>query len=328
MKKFDVISFGSAILDVFVKSPEAKLVKSKAADAEKDLVFPYGAKCEVEKLVIASGGGGTNAAVGFARLGLNSAVVARCGWDFAGKIVREEIKKEGVDDSLFVQLEGEETDYSTILIGPDGGRTILVYRGGTKLDQAVISFEKLIASWFYCASLEGNLDLLAKLAEHAKKNKIKIASNPGRREIAQKEKLLKVAQNLDVLIINRREAAQLLGLKISDEKIFEKSCLVLPVMVVVTDGAKGVHVCVPKQRPLFIEGLKVETADSTGAGDGFASGLVAGLAKGWPLKKALKLGVANGASAVTKIGSKPGLIYEKEIDLWLEKINDLQGKKS
>ena len=59
--------------------------------------------------------------------------------------------------------------------------------------------------------------------------------------------------------------------------------------------------------------------DQTGAGDGFMSGFVGGLAKGYPLEKALDLGIANGASVVTKIGAKEGLIKEKELDFWLKK---------
>lgn len=318
--KYDTISFGSATLDVFVKSPELKLLKTSRVYTGEALIAPYRAKCEVEKLVITSGGGGTNTAVGFARLGLKAAVVARCGWDFAGKIVRAEIKKEGVHDALLAQIEGEETDYSTILIGPDGGRTILVYRGGTKLDRAVIDFKKLNAFWFYVSSLEGNLALLSSLVTHAKKNHIKLAVNPGRRELEQAKKLLELAKKFDLMIVNREEAAKLLKTNIANKKIFPQLASLLPqTVVVVTEGVKGARVSLPGQGWLMIEGMKVKMADSTGAGDGFSCGLVAGLAKGWELKKALKLGVSNGAAAVTRIGAKTGLIKEKEISLWLEK---------
>jgi ribokinase len=326
--KYDTISFGSAILDVFVQSPEVKVIESNKVYTGKALIAPYGAKCEVERLTICSGGGGTNTAVGFARLGLKAAVVGRCAWDLAGKIIRQEIKEEGVDDSLLIQLEREKTDYSTIIIGPDGGRTIFVYRGGTRLNQTIIDWSKLNAFWFYVSSLEGNLDLLAKLVVHAKKNHIKIAVNPGRKELVSKEKFLKMAQDFDVLIVNREEAARLLDLTMADEKVFDKVCLALPkVMVVVTDSFRGAKVCVPLKGKLITEGFKVKMADSTGAGDGFGCGLVAGLAKGWELEKALKLGVCNGAAAVTQVGAKAGLIKEKEIEVWLKKPLKMRWEK-
>lgn len=318
--KFDTISFGSAVLDAFVTSPDIKVVKSAEFFTNKAIAVPYGTKSEVERLVICSGGGGTNTAVGFSRLGLKAAVVARCGWDFAGKMVRQEIKKEGVHDQFLVQVEGEQTDYSTILVAPDGGRTILVYRGGTRLEKSMISLEELNAFWFYLSSLEGNLDLVEELTHLAKKNHTKIAVNPGKKELAQKKKLLKIAQDFDVLIVNREEAAQLLGLTIVDEKVFDKMCTALPqVLAVITDGKKGARLCVPGKGQLIIDGFKMKKVEATGAGDGFGAGLIAGLAKGWELEKALRLGVANGASAVTQFGAKAGLIKEKEVDFWLGK---------
>jgi ribokinase len=318
--KFDTLSFGSAVLDVFLTSPEIKVIRSNEFFTDKAIAVPYGTKSEVERLVICSGGGGTNTAVGFARLGLKAGVVARSGWDFAGKIIRQEIKKEGVDDRFLSQIEGEKSDYSTVLVAPDGNRTILVYRGGTRLEKTMINFQELNAFWFYLSSLEGNLDLVESLTQQAQKNHIKIAVNPGRKELEQKKRLLKIAQKFDVLIVNREEAAQLLGLTMVDEKVFDQICLAFPkVMVVVTEGEKGAYVCVPGKGKLIIDGFKMKMVEATGAGDGFGSGLIAGLVKGWPLEKALKLGVANGASAVTQFGAKAALIKEKEIDFWLSK---------
>lgn len=312
--RFDTISFGSAILDVFVCSPEAKLSEGE----EKRLSFPYGAKCEVKTLKITSGGGGTNTAVGFSRLGLKAAVVARCGWDLGGQLIRNELKKEKVSDVFFYQLEREATDYSTILIGPDGGRTILVYRGGTKLEKKMIDWPKLNSKWFYCSSLEGNLDLLGAIVNHARKKKIKIASNPGRREIAQGKKLLKIAKNLNVFLVNEKEANQFLKKSEPAKNSLKNLAEKLPqTMIVITQGARGAWVFSPPKDYFFIQGLKVKMADSTGAGDGFGAGLIAGLAKGWELKKALSLAVVNGAAAVTQVGSKTALLKESEIDKWL-----------
>lgn len=328
MKKYDIISFGSATLDVFLKSPDLKVVKDKGVFTGEALVVPYGIKSEVSDLVIGSGGGGTNTAVGFARLGLKTAAVARCGWDFAGKLVRQEIKKEKVSDELLIQLEGEKTDYATILIGPDGRRTIFIFRGGTKLERSVIDFKKLNSFWFYLASLEGNLDLLEQLVNLAVANHIQVAINPGKREIEQKEKLLPIAKKATVLIVNKEEAARLTNLSLAQNEVFARICFLLPkTKVVVTDGANGVSVCLPKKGRLIMESFKVKMVDQTGAGDGFGSGFVAGLAKGWELEKALKLGVANGASVVTKIGAKEGLIKEKEMDFWLEKSLEYHWEK-
>lgn len=308
MKKFEVIAFGSAILDVLLKSPDFQIAKTKKAFTQSSLMIPYGVKSEVSDLVFSSGGGGTNTAVGLARLGLKTALVARCGWDFAGKIIRQEIKKEKVFDEFLVQLEDEKTDYSTILIGPDGNRTILVWRGGTRLEDNIIDFKNLNSFWFYIASLEGNLDLLQRLVDLAQKNHTKVAVNPGKREIKEKEKLIKILKGVDVLLVNQEEA-KLLG----DLSSLTKTT------IAITAGERGVVLKVPGKGQLKMLGFKVKMVDQTGAGDGFGCGFVGGLAKGLTLEKALKLGVANGASVVTKIGAKEGLIKQSEIDYWLDK---------
>ena len=316
MKKFEVITFGSAILDVLLKSPDFQITKTKKAFTQSSLVIPYGVKLEVSDLVVSSGGGGTNTAVGLSRLGLKTALVARCGWDFAGKIIRQETKKEKVFDEFLVQLEDEKTDYSTVLIGSDGNRTILVWRGGTRLEDNIIDFKKLNSFWFYIASLEGNLDLLQCLVDFAQKNHTKVAVNPGKREIKEKEKLIKILKGVDVLLVNQEEA-KLLG----DLSSLSKTT------IAITTGERGVVLKVPEKGQLKMSGFKVKMVDQTGAGDGFGCGFVGGLAKGLTLEKALKLGVANGASVVTKIGAKEGLIRQTEVDYWLEKPLKCQWQK-
>ena len=283
------------------------------------IALPYGAKCEVSNLIMSSGGGGTNTAVGFSRLGLKTAVVARCGWDFAGKLIRKEMIKEGVDDSLLVQNENEDTDYSTILLSADGNSTVLVYRGETRLEPTEIPWPKLKAKWFYLASLEGNLELLSEIITFAKKQKIRVAINPGRREIEKKGELLQLIKEVDILIINQEEAAKLANLTNFELNLFKKTSLISQGGTVVTCGANGVMFFGQENKFLESEAFRVEMVDATGAGDAFGCGFVAGLVKWWEVKDCLKLGAANGASQVTEIGAKKGLLYEKNIHNWLNK---------
>lgn len=308
--KYDVISFGSATLDVFIQSPDLKVVKSPQSFTGEALIIPYGIKSEVSDLLIAGGGGGANVAVGLTRLELKAAIVARCGWDLPGKLVRQEIKKEKVSDELLIQLEGDKTDYSTILIGPDGNRTILVWRGSTRLEKSLINFKKLNSFWFYIASLEGNLKLLAELIAFAQTSHIQVILNPGKREIEQGQELLGLAQKADFLVVNKEEA----------DRLAKNGALLLPkTTVIVTAGEQGLTANIPGKGRLIMPGFKVKMTDQTGAGDGFSAGLVAGLAKGWDLEKSLRLGAANGASVVTKIGARTGLIRQGEVDFWLSK---------
>jgi len=317
--KYDVITFGSAILDVYVKSPDMKVIKSAKSLTGKYLAVPYGIKAEASHLVVTSGGGGTNTAVGLSRLGVKTALVARLGWDLAGKSIRTELKKEGVDDGLLCQYEGEATDWSVILLGPGGNRTVLVWRGQTRLERSLFDLKRLNSFWFYIASLEGNVALLRDLLVFAKENHIKVALNPGGKEIQAKEEWLDLAGEVAVFMVNKEEAALLAGLSLKEEEVLGYLAnKVKKGLLVVTDGSEGVWTAEAGENIKKHYSLAVTQVDQSGAGDAFGSGLVAGLIKGKKTEEAIRLGIANGAAAVTKIGAKQGLLTEEEAEIWAQ----------
>ncbi len=320
--KYDCIAFGSAILDVFNTSAELKINQDKQSPTGKSFSLPAGAKLKVNQLEIHSGGGGTNVAVGLSRLGVKSAVCARLGWDMAGKLIRQELKQEKVTDQLLVQFESDKTDWSTILIDEKGNSTILVWRGETKLEPSLLNASQLNSFWFYLASLEGNLDLVEFLLNLADQNHVRVVWNPGKREIEQKEQLLKLAAKVDTLIVNEEELLRLTKLSLPFNQAFDQLKRLLPkINLVVTRGSQGVRAKTAAGQDFNLTGLTVTQKDQTGAGDGFASGLTAGLIKQKNFDQALKIGLVNGAAVVTKIGAKPGLIYQRELDYWLSRLN-------
>jgi ribokinase len=70
---YDVITVGSATVDVFVKT-EAELIEITKKGSEEELIaYPTGSKILIQQLDFKIGGGGTNTAVAFARLGLKTA---------------------------------------------------------------------------------------------------------------------------------------------------------------------------------------------------------------------------------------------------------------
>jgi len=294
---FDIISVGSAVLDVFLKSSKFPLEKSMV-----------GLKIEPDEMLVSSGGGGINTAAGFSRLGLKAACVARFGDDLFGKFLLSDLEKESFDKRYLIKKKGDNTDYSTILVNPDGGRIILVYRGKTRIDKETFPWQALGETKnLYLASIEGNVDLLLEIIERAKEGGINIFLNPGSRELKEKEKLLSVFSKIKALILNKEEADSL-GL----EKRPEDG----PEILVITCGRQGAKIF-SKEGNLFAEAFLGPVVDETGAGDAFSSGFVSGMIKGFSLEKSLKLGMANGRSVVTKLGAKTGLLYEKEIEGWL-----------
>ena len=129
----------------------------------------------------------------------------------------------------------------------------------------------------------------------SQKNHTKIVLNPGRKELDTREYLLKQAERVDYLVLNREEAARLVDCTIVDETLFKKiDTLFEKTIVLVTEAEKGVNVIIPQKGHFFSESFKVEMIDATGAGDAFSAGFVGGLALNFDLQKAVKLGCANG----------------------------------
>ena len=67
---YDVITVGSATVDVFAKTHFSELIKIIDPKGETDLLaFPSGSKILIDDLEFTAGGGGTNTAVALSRLG-------------------------------------------------------------------------------------------------------------------------------------------------------------------------------------------------------------------------------------------------------------------
>jgi len=307
---FDIITVGSATLDIFLRSSEFK-IRGKG----KEKLVLEGGKLEVEKALVASGGGGTNTAAGFSRLGFKTACVARLGDDLAGKWLASELAKEKFTKKYLRRIKGEVTDSSTILLSPAGRRVILVSRGGTRVDKSIFPFGVLKRTrWLYIASLEGNIVLLKKVIKEALRFGVRIVLNPGSRELAQKKSLTKIFPKVEILILNQGEAVSfwgkdfLSGMANSGAKT-----------TVVTCGQAGAYLH-QDNKTIKSEIIKVNTVDTTGAGDAFSVGLVAGLMWGYSSQKALRLGMAESASVVNVMGAKTGLLNKGKL-MALIKIN-------
>ena len=312
---FDIITFGSATRDLFVKSKNFKALKDKKFITGKGLCFNLGSKIYLDEIFFATGGGGSNAAVTFTKQGFKVGYMGRIGNDPGGKAIIEELEKLKIKS--FVSIDKEyNTPYSIVLSVSARGRTILVYQGAShEMEKKDIPFSKLRARWFYIAGLSGkSAKTLVPIINFAKRNKIKVALNPGAAQLVLGLKGLKsVLSAVDVLVLNKEEGAELTGLSYNKEKeIFKKLDEYVRGIVIMTKGSKGVVVSDGKQ--LFSAGTfkEKEHIDRTGAGDAFGSGFVAGLIKTAKIEEAIRFGSANGTSIVEQFGAKNGILSKAD----------------
>lgn len=294
-----IVSIGAATIDFIVTSADFRVAGSS-------LVLPYSAKSEASTSSVTLGGGGTNSAVSFSRLGIKSICLAPYSPDSLGEFVRQTLKSEKVATRyLYPQ---PETDFSVILVAPDGGRTIVTARGFYSPTKSVIPWSKIkSASWFYITSLDGNISLLEKTIGFCRENNIKIALNPGRRELSQRQSLLPLLPYLDFLLVNRTESETLLNLPFNSPRFWPALKKLKTPLVAITNGRQGAHIITPDSY-LFSPILNTKPVDETGAGDAFGSAFVAALYYRQPLSVALSWAITNSASVVSHLGAKAGLL--------------------
>lgn len=324
---FDVVTVGSNTLDVFVTT-DTELVQVSIHDNEKKnspkkkrecLVYPLGEKILVKELSFEIGGGGTNTAVSFSRLGFKTGYLGKIGHDESGVQVFNLLHREKIE---FIGEFGGQTGYSVILDSKEtDDRTILAFKGCN--DDFKYSFKKIKrinTKWFYFSSMaHSSLKVLDELAQFASKKGIKIAFNPSSYLVVNGLKPLKnILQNTNVLILNKEEAELLSGEQNLNKVLsFLKSKV--KDYVVVTDGKNGCW-CFDGKEIIHAKPRKdVVAVETTGAGDAFASGFTAGLIRGKSVSDSVRMGMIQSESVIAHKGAK-NILLSKSV--MIKKLNN------
>lgn len=317
-KKYDIITIGSATRDVFMKSEQFKIIEDKSFSTGQGECFALGSKIEIENVVFTSGGGGTNTAVTFARQGLRTACVGAIGDDFNGRDITDELSREGVTADHFQINKDGHTAYSVILVHESGERTILSYKGeGQNFDVNKVPFDKFKTKWLFLDSLGGHYDLLEMAVNWAVRNKVKLATNPGGKELAHGlNKLRPLLKHFSIVIMNQEEASKLVGIDYEKESdIFIAMDDIIGGVFVMTKGPEGVVVSDSKN--IYRAGVPDSpVVERTGAGDAFSSGFVAEYIKSGDIKKAIQFATANASSVVAQYGAKAGILKRDDWGRW------------
>ena len=302
---FDIISIGSSLLDIFIKSNDLE------ADRDGDRqILTYGDKLELSDFHIMTGGGASNTAVSFARLGLHAAVISETGRDAFASLITDDFQKEGVATNLLIQEKLEKTGGSVVLVAKDSSRVAMVHRGAASmLDPFDIpAFWLTKSKWVHLSSIGGNQETLAKIFKILNNNQeTKMSWNPGKKELQLLvEEKFDVAQiPCEILFVNREEWAMV-------EPLHEEILLNFP-QVVITKGKEGGEVHLFGKKTFEYVGESDSFVDSTGAGDAFASAYVAAILDGFEVKEAIAWGVKNAGNVIAYFGGKLGLLRKSQI---------------
>lgn len=295
---FDIISFGSAVVDVFVDTD--------ISEKGKFMCYPVGEKILLKNLRFDIGGGGTNTSVAFSRFGLNAGFLGKIGDDSEGQTILEMLKKEKV--KFLGKIEKNKiTGYSIILDSKQDNRTILTYKGiNDTLSWKEIKPRKLKTKWLYLSSFVGkSFQTSIKIVEYLSSKGTKIAFNPSAYLIKRKN-LKPILKHTEILILNREEAIMLAKNKDYLKKLHSLG----PKIVVVTDKNKKIQ-AYDGYRNYSLIPNKIKVVERTGAGDAFASGFIAAQIIGKSIPESLKLGLKESEAVIKHFGAKNNLLRIK-----------------
>jgi len=306
---FDLISIGDATIDNFVQIHDAE-VKCNLDKTQCQLCVEYGDKISVDKLTHLVAGNAANNAVGGSRLEMKTAIYVNVGSDPAGKQIVEKLKTEGVDTRYIAIHPEMESNLSTVL-NFQGERTIFVYHQAWKYHLPDLDKTK----WVYFTSVAPSFtesNLLNELTQYLQRTGGKLLYNPGTYQIkAGVKKNPQLLSLTEIFMVNKEEAKRVLGHKdtedITIKKLLKGITDLGPKMVIITDGKEG-SFGFEGESFYHIEVFPAHLVEMTGAGDAYATGVLAALYYGKDLKEAMRWGAANGASVVEQIGPQAGLL--------------------
>lgn len=357
----EILTLGGATQDIFIHYEDAQTVEFCNQHEKKSfLLLQEGAKIEINKIRYSTGGGATNSAVSFKRLGFTVSAFFKIGTDSQGITIVQALKKEGISVADCVIDQHVETGISYIIPSFRGDRTVLAFRGAnTHIKQQEVPFDSFKKySYLYITSLSGDSShLLLPITQEAKRVGAQVANNPGISQLTSgAETLCQSLPFIDILILNRDEARQFMVSLLQKDKTlhesltqikhvaltkapsllcdlftYENTCFSLihffkesrgrgPKTIVVTNGSEGVYVCSGKTI-YFHPSLPVKLVSTLGAGDAFGSGFIAGLALFDSVEQAVRTGIVNSSSVIMHVDAKEGLLHRDQLDSALKNLD-------
>jgi sugar/nucleoside kinase (ribokinase family) len=296
----DIICVGILVADVLGKPVDSLPEKGKLG--------------LVDRMSLQIGGCAANVAIDLAKLGLKTTVIGKIGDDNFGKFLLDTLNSEQVDISGLIIDKKVSTSASMVMISGDGERSILHSFGANakfgfdeiNLDVVRKSKILLIAGTFLMPDFDG--EGTRKLLKFAKENGVLCCMDTAWDSKGQwLKKIESSLEYLDWFMPSYDEACEMSG-KTKPEEIarFFQSNGVKNVIVKL--GGEGCFVKQENETGYTVRAFtKVKAIDTSGAGDSFCAGFVAGLNKGWPVHDCAEFANAVGAHCIMEIGTTTGI---------------------
>ncbi len=275
-----------------------------------------GALTTVEQIEATTGGIVSNSGIALSRLGVRTAAIACVGRDAWADLIRRRYQAESIDAQAVLTNDSAPTSATVVLVDPKGQRSFLFCRGAApQLSTELVQAQRTLfaqARWMLLGyfSLIPEFDQqLPHIVEQVRRVGCRTAldcAGTGGTAAA----LRPILPHLDLYVPSYDEAVAQTGRTDPRQILQQFREWGASQIVGLKLGAKGALLSpVPDK---FIEVAAVRppgpVIDTTGAGDAFYAGLIAGLVRGKTLAEAGRIAAATGAASVTGLGASAGLL--------------------
>ncbi|HZB25789.1 MAG TPA: 5-dehydro-2-deoxygluconokinase [Vicinamibacterales bacterium] len=307
---YDVLTMGRSCIDLYAHQIGVPITEVTSFDAYV-------------------GGCPTNISVGTRRLGLRSALLTALGDDQVGDFVLSFLDREGVETRYIPRKPGKRTSAVIMAIQPPDRFPLTFYREGCAdrelttgdVDAAPVGDSAIVLVTGTGLSHDPGRTATFHAAERAAALGAQLFVDVDYRPdqwrsraafASSMQQLLRHAS----LVIGTEEEIAAAGDADDVERAIGIVAKSTPAPVVIKRGARGATLVRDGTRT-DIAPFRIEVLNVLGAGDAFASGLIAGIRRGWPLERAIRMGNATGAIVVTRHGCANFMPTDAEVEAFV-----------
>jgi len=298
-KKFDVVCCGISVVDVFGKPIDSIPEKGKLA------IF--------DTLEMHTGGCAVNTANALGKMGIPTAVISKTGADNFRDFLLKDMQSNNVNTDGVVADENVSTSFTFVMVPSDGQRRFIhtpAANGSFSYDDIdfdIVASAKIlhVAGTFLMETFDG--EQTGRALEKAKSMGLITALDTAFNDRVSDwdAKMKHCYPHIDYFLPSIEEAEKLSGMQDPPQmaRYFrDRGCKVVGIKM----GSRGSYVLsddIEIELPIY----KVDVVDTSGAGDAFVAGFLAGVSKGWELEQCARFGSAVAAFCVQSIGTTPGI---------------------
>ena len=317
-KDIDVLGIGNAIMDIIAPVPDRFLSAQNIergsmtlVDEPRALSLNDALKTQGELREIA-GGSAANTMVGIAGLGVRAAYVSKIGRDGVGERLIKGYRDAGVEFETAQTKSGTASARCMIAVTPDGERSMSTFLGANAdfgaadISKSQIARAKTIYLEGYLFDSDEQKAAFIRAADYAQASGGQVAltlsdsfcvgrHRDGFRQLAE--------QQTDILFANEDELLALYETDRLDTALDSLSGM--RPTVCVTRGDKG-SIIQTSERRYFVKAAPIKNIiDTTGAGDQYAAGVLAGRAMGLDWADSGYLGSLAASEVIQHYGARP-----------------------